>query len=284
MIDANTSLIALLGNPIGHSLSPRMHMAAISHLGLNICYLAFCVPESRFESAFCGLEALGAMGANVTIPFKERAFALVDHSDISAEATGAVNTIVFAENGSVGYNTDVIGIKEALKSLGHTSGSALLLGAGGASRAALHVLAESGFSPIWIVNRSEDRVQKLIKGLKKRLPDAEIEVLPFGNFPPSPSVVINATSLGLQGNPYPEGFVDSLLGAADCAKVLDLVYSPHGATPLVDAARRRGMAAIDGIEVLLHQGAAAFELFTKEKAPLDVMRRAIESRSGGEEA
>ncbi len=282
MIDANTSLIALLGNPIGHSLSPRMHMAAISHLGLNICYLAFCVPESRFESAFCGLEALGAMGANVTIPFKERAFALVDHSDISAEATGAVNTIVFAENGSVGYNTDVIGIKEALKSLGHTSGSALLLGAGGASRAALHVLAESGFSPIWIVNRSEDRVQKLIKGLKKRLPDAEIEVLPFGNFPPSPSVVINATSLGLQGNPYPEGFVDSLLGAADCAKVLDLVYSPHGVTPLVDAARRRGMVAIDGIEVLLHQGAAAFELFTKEKAPLDVMRRAIESRSGGE--
>lgn len=281
MINANTSLIALLGNPVGHSLSPCMHMAAISHLGLNICYLAFCVPKSRFESAFYGLEALGAVGSNVTIPFKEHAFALVDHFDISAEATGAVNTIVFTEEGSVGYNTDVVGIKEALKSLECTSGSALLLGAGGASRAAACALMEGGFSPIWIANRHEDRARKLVKSLKSRFPDAEIEVLPWGSFLMSPSIVINATSLGLQGNPYPEGFIDALLGAAEEAKVLDLVYSPHGATPLADAARRRGMAVLDGIEVLLHQGATAFELFTKEKAPVDVMRRAIEAQSGG---
>lgn len=275
-------LTGLLGDPVAHSLSPAMHNAAFAELGVGCRYIAFRVAAEDFDAAMEGLRALGAIGVNITVPHKERAFRWVRRLDSSAKRTGAVNTVLFRGEEAGGYNTDVAGARAAIRSLAPRRGQALVLGAGGAARAAICALLDEGFERIVLSNRSRERATKLLDDLagsdgSSRL--AELKILPWGSTPgAAPDLTVNATSLGLDGTPWPEGFLDGVLKAGSGA-VLDLVYSREGDTPLCSEAKKRGIPSASGIEMLLQQGAEAFTIFTGLPAPVDAMRGALELRS-----
>ncbi len=277
MTGASTGLVCLLGNPVKHSLSPAMHNAAFRYLGMDMNYMAFRVEPQGLIQALQGLKALGCRGANVTVPYKEETFSLADWLDPSARELGAVNTLVFRNGATCGYNTDVAGVDQAIRLLAPAGRRALLLGAGGAARAAALVLARGGFASLTITNRTGGRAERLAADLEAIVGRPVGEVVPWGEVPEkAPDLVVNATSLGLDANPWPEDLLDGYLASTVQGKVLDLVYSPVGETPLVVAARSRGMEARGGEEVLLYQGAEAFSLFTGKDAPVDVMRSALE--------
>jgi shikimate dehydrogenase len=284
MTTAHTRIIGLLGNPVAHSLSPAMQNAALRKLGFDATYLAFPVEREDLPRALEGLTALKALGTNVTIPFKEDAFRLVDEVDPDAKVLGAVNTVVFRNGRTLGYNTDVHGSAKALEALAPKEGSAaLLLGAGGAGRGAALALIRAGFSPIYLANRHPERAEKLARDLGSQAEDGQLRVVPWEGTPPDPfGVLVNTTSLGLGENLWPYESLDRFLsaGALGKLKVLDLVYGPRGETQLTVEAWKRDIPAIDGMEALLHQGAASFRLFTGLEAPVDVMRRALRKVRG----
>lgn len=276
MIGATTELVCLLGNPVEHSLSPAMHNAAFMHLGLDMRYMAFRVERGRFHEAVRGLKAIGSLGVNVTVPYKEEAFLFAEHLDPSALETRAVNTMIFRDGVTCGCNTDVTGVRDAVNLLAPGEKSALLLGAGGAGRAAALVLARGGFCPLGISNRNPERSVRLVENLASIIGHPAAEVIPWGEpMSPAPGILVNATSLGLNGIPWPEDLLKNYLATMHSGKVLDLVYTSHGETPLVAAARAKGLDAQGGWEVLLRQGAEAFRLFTGHEAPIEVMRRAL---------
>ena len=288
MITSRTRLLALLGNPVGHSLSPAMQNAALRHLKIDARYLAFQVERENLPGALSGMKVLGVLGVNITVPFKEDAFHLMDRVGDEAEGLGAVNTVVFREGTATGFNTDVQGVKGALEALGCGEKSALLLGAGGAGRAAALALFQEGFLRVFVSNRHGERAEKLIRDLHTRTRGAEFRTIPWGSPPPAPfGVLVNATSLGLEGKPWPRECLQVLLDSVRNGKekVLDMVYRSEGETELVKAARERGIPAAGGEEVLLRQGAACFRIFTGCDAPLGVMRMALGRPSGeGERA
>ena len=271
-------LVGLLGDPVAHTLSPAMQNAAFQALGAHCRYLAFRVSAENFESAIQGLSALGAVGSNITVPHKERAFRWVRRLDPSAAGTGAVNTVLFSEEGAVGYNTDVAGIRTALAALSPRKGSALILGSGGAARAAVCALQDEGFAHIGIMNRTRERAETLRTQFfptSLRKPPT-CEVLSFGEAPSfTHDLLVNTTSLGMHGAPWPEELLDTVVSAAKGGAVLDLVYARGGETPLCERARISGIRALSGQEVLLHQGTAAFKLFTGLAAPVEVMKEAL---------
>ncbi len=270
-----TGLVALLGDPVSHSLSPRMHHAAFEALGLDLRYMPFRVEAAQFPEALRGLRALGAVGANVTVPHKERAFALADEVSPESVRCGAVNAVVFDRGRAVGHNTDGRAIREVLEGLGAPEGPALLLGTGGVARAAAGALADRGADPVFIAGRDLEKGKNLVRELVSRGVRANFEVVPLDALPGNCSLGVHATSLGLPENPLPPPLLEAMLRALrEGGTLLDLVYAPGG-TPLVAAARRRGLNAQDGTEVLLRQGAASFTLFTGKAAPLGAMARAL---------
>ena len=280
MIGASTALVALLGDPVDHSLSPRMHNAAFRYLGLDWRYLAFRVEGSRFEEALRGLEALGARGANVTVPHKERAWGLAEGLDEDARACGAVNLVLFRRRGVPlwGANTDVPGLRAVLEELPPPRGAgALLLGAGGAARAAARVLAQRE-GPLWVAARNPERIRDLetsVAGLEGRC-----RPLAWGDLPPeSWDLLVHATPLGLPDRPWDGAYLERLLDRGP-SRVLDLVYRPQGPTELEARARERGLGVAGGRRLLLHQGAATLRLLADREVPLAVLERALEGREG----
>ncbi len=272
-------LVGLLGDPVSHTLSPAMQNAAFQALDTGCRYLAFPVRAEDFERAMEGLAALGAVGTNITVPHKERAFRWVRRLDPSAARTGAVNTVLFSEEGGTGYNTDVAGIRTALAPLSPRRNNALVLGAGGAARAAVCALQDEGFAHIGIMNRTRERAETLRTQLftvnSSKLPKCEI--LSFEGTPSFiPDLLVNTTSLGMHDTPWPKDLLDTVISLAKGGAVLDLVYAHGRETPLCDRAHRSGIKAVSGQEVLLHQGTAAFKLFTGMAAPVEIMRAALQ--------
>lgn len=276
MIRGTTHLVGLLGHPVGHSLSPAMHNSAMEYLGIDMCYVAFDVDPADLERALDGLRSINAVGTNITIPHKEAAFRWVDELDPAAEKSGAVNTVVFGRNGSKGYNTDIIGVRRTLSGLAPARGKAMVLGAGGAARGVLCALLEEGFESIFIANRTRSKAEALAEELSSSAKRPVVEILPWGTFPDGGTdLLVNATSLGLGGNSWPKDILGRAVMSSSEGKIIDMVYSPDGRTPLTSEASDRGIPSSGGEEVLLGQGIAAFELFTGRDAPLDVMRRAL---------
>lgn len=258
------SRLGILGWPVGHSRSPAIHAAAYDAAGLEGWrYQRLPVPPALLAGTVAALGAAGFLGANVTIPHKEAALAVADEATAEARAIGAANTLTFA--GRIhAANTDAPGLLAALP-VDPRGRTALVLGAGGSARAAVWALLDAGAAEVRIWNRTTERAVRLAGELGAR-------VVETGPIPPA-DVLVNCTSVGLAPG---ESLAALPVDAGDVATfgcVVDLVYR-RGGTPLVVAARAADVAVVDGLEVLVRQGALSFEAWTGRPAPLEAMRAA----------
>jgi shikimate dehydrogenase len=276
-IGSRTGLVCLLGHPVDHTLSPRMHNAALQAHHLDLVYLAFDVPPVRLAQALLGLCALGFRGANVTIPHKQAIIGLLDEVDAVAQRIGSVNTVVNDAGRLAGHNTDVSGFAAALRELrpeGAAGLTCFVAGAGGAARAVVAALMEDGAREIRIYNRTHERAVALCShaalwGDTRCLAVSEQQV--FGAAQGA-DVIVNATSVGLIPSVKDSAIPVDTLHSRHL--VMDLVYGP-GLTTLVREAKVRGATAVDGREMLVMQAAGSYELWTGRRAPVDVMRESI---------
>jgi shikimate dehydrogenase len=250
-----STLAGVLGYPVRHSRSPAMMNAAFAALDLDWRYLALAVPPDRFAVTVRALAGSGYRAANVTIPHKLAALELADELSDAARSIGAVNTLTLREDGSIaGDNTDAGGLLDALGD--PVPATALVLGAGGAARAAAWALREAG-AEVTIWNRTARRAEALAKELGVGAGSADAELL------------VNATSVGLRPDDPLHG-----LPLVDARVVVDLVYG-DAPTPIARWAEERGARLVDGLDVLVRQGARSLAVWTGREPPLEVMRRAV---------
>lgn len=259
----------LLGNPVGHSLSPSMHEAAYRELGVDARYVTF-EPEPEpeaLEAAIVGAQALGIKGLNVTIPFKQEVLTLVELDEL-ADRIGAVNTIDLTGDRPTGHNTDAVGAHRALTDhdVDVDGARAVVVGAGGAARAIAFVLADAG-ATIHIANRTKERAEELATAVPKSTGHG------LGDLPElleNADVLINATSVGMEedASPVPAEALNRHL------TVMDIVYRPLE-TRLLRDAEEAGAATIDGAWMLLYQGVAALERWTGQDAPVEAMNETL---------
>ncbi len=279
-IKATTQIYGIFGHPVSQSLSPAMHNAAFRHLGLDCVYLAFNVDPSNVAQAVSSIRALGLCGINVTIPHKQSVMAGLDEIAPEASMVGAVNTIV-NENGRLkGYNTDVSGVLRALDSeleFAPRGKNIFIVGAGGASRAVIVAMCTGGARSVSIVNRTYLKAQKLSEEFSPQFGSVRFSAAPLddtdrvGELIAQADIVINCSSAGM-GDIEPLCLPLDLLGE-NCV-VYDLVYKPP-VTPLVRDSRALGLKAESGLGMLLYQGVDAFEIWTGEYAPVEVMRETL---------
>jgi shikimate dehydrogenase len=278
-INAATRLCAVFGSPIAHSASPAMHNAAFAKLGLNWRYLAFEVDPKNLRAAIEGAKAMNFAGINLTVPHKLLAVKMVDALDESAKKWGAVNTIKFKSGRAIGFNTDagaiVTSLREDLK-MELRGAKVLLLGAGGAGRTAALKLAAEKVAELFLVNRTRSKAVKIAAEIKRQFPSAKVSV----GFPKTKvDLILNATSLGLKaGDSSP--LDEKQFSLKQARAVYDMIYCP-AETKLLKSAKKFGCKTANGLGMLLHQGAKAFEIWTGKPASLDVMRRALEKNIYG---
>ncbi len=276
-ISGKTRICALIGDPIEHTMSPVMHNTAYKKLGLDYAYIPFRVKPEELPRAVAGLKALNVRGFNVTIPHKVSIIPFLDSLDPLAEKIGAVNTVVNEDGELRGYNTDATGFIQALlgRKVEPKDKNAVILGAGGASRAISYILAERG-AHLTILNRKLelDWAEKIGQFIREDL-GREVRVLELtpkllGKALEGADILVNATSVGMS----PAGG-KSLVPARLLRRrlvVFDIVYNPM-MTRLLKEAKAAGSQVIGGIDMLAWQGALAFEKWTGQAAPLNLMRR-----------
>ncbi len=296
MIDGHTNLVGLIGWPVTHSLSPVMHNAAFDAFGLNWRYVPLPVPPGQVETAARGLAALGFRGANVTVPHKRAVMPALSTISPAARVLGAVNTLVVDRRAGTtpaidGRNTDAEGFVGALRQGGfepQDGGSAVVVGAGGAARAVVFGLLQAGDGGIVVLNRTLDRAQALVsdlgghRGWSSRLHALSLTPEVLVESARAAALAVNTTPLGMwphgHGSVWPDG-----VPIPPHLTVFDLVYNPLD-TRLLQQARGSGARAIDGLGMLVRQGALAFNLWTDQGIPMDelcvVMRAACERALG----
>jgi shikimate dehydrogenase len=276
-ITGKTSLVGVMGWPVEHSLSPAMHNAAFTELGLDWAYVPLPVHPENVREALRGLATLNFMGSNVTVPHKQAVMRYMDELSEAAQITGAVNTIHIQNGKFVGANTDPAGFINSLQAGGcHPKGMrVVVLGAGGAARAVVYALAKAEADSIVVFNRTAERAAFLVDDLAEAFPDSRLgfealteEALTVVG--DKVDLVINTTSVGMYPQtdmcPWPDN-----VPVPGSAWFYDLVYNPLETTFLARA-RSAGAKAIDGLGMLVHQGALSFSRWTGEQAPVDVMR------------
>jgi shikimate dehydrogenase len=274
-INAATRLCAVFGSPIAHSASPAMHNAAFAALGLNWRYLAFEVNPKNLRAAIEGAKAMNFAGINLTVPHKLLALEMIDELDESAKKWGAVNTIKFDEKGAIGFNTDADAIISALREdlkMELRGAKVLLLGAGGAGKTAALKLALEKVAELFLVNRTEEKAGAVAGEIIERFPSVKVST----GFPKTDvDLILNATSLGLSENDS-SPLDEKQFSLKRTRAVYDMIYRP-AETKLLAAAKKSGCKTANGLGMLLHQGAKAFEIWTGKPAPFDVMRKALEN-------
>lgn len=274
LVGRKALVVGLLGHPIGHSVSGPMQEAAMRRAGIEGAYLPLDVPGRLSSEDLETLRSIGFSGVNVTIPHKREAYGLCDEVGASAAATGAVNTIVFGKDSIFGENTDVIGFSRMIDGkirIDHET-AALVLGAGGSARAIAHVLAGAGASVTISARRP-----RAAEDLAEQIP-ADVEA--WSSLPRRDSkfdVVVNCTPIGMKGGGEQDAVPDMLFGKGTV--FFDLVYNPTE-TRTARAAARRGAKAYGGLEMLVHQGAESFRIWTGREADTTVMRRAAKEALG----
>lgn len=277
-VQGTTRVVGILGNPVEHSLSPRMHNAAFAALGLDYVYVPFRTAPSDLRGVVRAMNTLGIVGFNVTVPYKQNVVKLVDRLTAAAAAIGAVNTIYRDGDEVVGDNTDAEGFGAALRSHGVKVRGArvLVIGAGGSARAVLHTLCEGGAADVALANRTVGTATKLARefqrGDKAKLVCATgLDALVDAALLKTRTLVVNCTPVGLKGSDFLA--YDAAATTLTCMH-FDLAYT-SGLTPFLKLAHAKKRPTLDGRHMLVHQGAAAFRRFTSKKAPVNVMLEAV---------
>lgn len=274
-----TKLFGIFGNPVQHSLSPRMHHAAFEALNLPHVYLPFRIAPDQLKKAVDAIRTLDIQGINVTIPHKEKIMSYLDEIDPAAKKIGAVNTIKNEGGRLIGFNTDGKGFVASLIESGidPVDRAVLLIGAGGAAKGVAMALLAAGTTEIHIRTRRATAAEDLATRLQNISPHSKITVIAdrsgkgISLQTNKPVLLINSTPLGMQSAdalPFPPAQIKAQWAIAD------LIYRPYE-TPLLLAAKKIGAFTIPGLGMLLHQGTLAFEIWTGLKAPLKVMRQAL---------
>lgn len=277
MISGSTKVFCVIGDPIKHSLSPIMHNAAFKHLGLDAVYVAFNVKRENLEGAVKGVRSLGIAGVNVTMPHKTAIISHLDEVDQEARFVEAVNTVLNIEGRLVGFNTDGVGALRALKENGldPKGKKILLLGAGGAGKAIAFQLAREA-EELRILNRNgykaKQLADKLEKTFHKKILGEHLSQTTLNEWIKDADVLINATSVGMHPNDEQTPVDREQLRPE--LTVMDIVYNPVE-TRLLKEAKSLGAKVVYGVEMLIFQGAASFEIWWKRPAPVDVMRKAV---------
>ncbi len=260
----------LIGNPVGHSLSPVMHQAAYSHLHMDANYITLEPDISDLKKIITGAPQNGISGLNVTIPFKQDVLSYVKPNKL-AKRIGAINTIDFSEKTPIGYNTDVAGSRRSFEHYGvNLSGkNSVVIGAGGAGRAMAFMLSDEG-SNVSIVNRTESKSRSLSASVPN---SASYGLSDLAELIQDADILVNTTSVGM-------GADISLVPATSLHSdlvVMDAVYRPLE-TRLIRDAKASGALTIDGVWMLLYQGAESFEIWTGKDAPVEIMNEAVRSQ------
>ena len=269
----------IIGDPIDHSLSPAIHNAAFSSLGLNCSYISFRVQEGQLKNSLDSLRAINIGGFNVTMPHKVRVLEYVDQYDKTVELVGAANTVKNEDGKFCAYNTDVLGFIKPLRQRGidFNGFEVTILGAGGAARAVAVALAgERGIANINIVNRNTDRSKELANLLKKLgLKASIVSSDNIQNIASKSNLIINTTPLGMKDE-------QSLIKSSSIRKdaiVYDIVYKPIN-TNLLENARTAGAEVVYGYEMLLEQAVASFKIWFQRDPPIEPMKKVLFGKFG----
>lgn len=280
-----TKILGVMGFPVSHSLSPVMHNAAIAAMGLDYVYVPFPIPVEDLPAAIAGLKAIQSVqGFNLTIPHKVEVIPLLDEVLPIAKAVGAVNTVKRVGDRWVGTNTDVAGFLSPLKQLNCDWGNspAVILGSGGAAKAVVAACLELGCPVIHVVGRDSKKMKKFHGAMTSQLHDYNLRVHPWTSIPhllEVAGIVINATPIGMASDPntpISEAEMDLL---PDQAIAYDLIYTPRP-TKFLQIAAARGLKAIDGLEMLINQGAIGLEFWLDQPVPIEIMRQALITHLG----
>ena len=296
MINGHTKLVGLIGHPVEHSLSPVIHNAAFNALNMNWCYVPLDIEEQDLVTAINGLKAAGFYGLNITAPHKQTAIPIVVNLDIEASSVGAVNTLIFRKaNGescdTQGFNTDVYGFTQSLKSAGFSfnqNDKVVVVGAGGAAKAVIMGLINEKVKNIIVLNRNTTRAKNICQEMKQLMPSSRnISAEPLNNetiirFAADASLLVNATTVGTSPNIDLSIWPDDKLLPKQLF-VFDLVYNP-AKTKLLKQAEKSCIRGINGLEMLVQQAARSFELWTDIKPPIDEMHKACNTHDGGKNA
>jgi shikimate dehydrogenase len=275
-----TKILGIMGFPVSHSLSPVMHNAAIAALGLDYVYVPFPIPVADLPTAIAGLKAIQSVqGFNLTIPHKVEVIPLLDEVMPIAQAVGAVNTVKRVGDRWVGTNTDVAGFLEPLKHLDcdWKNRPALIIGSGGAAKAVVAACLELGCPVIHVVGRDPKKMKKFHGAMTSQLHDYNLRVHPWISIPhllEIAGLVVNATPIGMANDPNTPISEAEMALLPDHAIAYDLIYTPRP-TKFLQIAASRGLKAIDGLEMLINQGAIGLEFWLEQPVPIEIMRKAL---------
>jgi shikimate dehydrogenase len=276
VISGKTRVCGVIGDPIEHSLSPAIHNAAFDHLKLDFIFLAFRVKAADLENAVRGMRGLGIHGLNVTMPHKSAVISFLDKVDPTVKFLGSANTILNKDGKLSGFNTDGVGALKALRENGTelSEKKVLLLGAGGAAKAIAFALAKE-VGELAVLNRAVEKSKKLAEALgrmfNKKVVGGALSSDAIAKNLRGSDVLINATSVGM--HPEVNQSIVTPQWLRSDLTVMDIVYNPVE-TKLAKDAKAAGAKVISGVEMLIYQGAASFEIWTGRSAPIEVMRRA----------
>jgi shikimate dehydrogenase len=276
-ITGKTRICGVIGDPIEHSLSPTMHNAAFKEIGLDLVFLAFKVTPDQVENAVKGVRSLNILGLNVTMPHKNKIISYLDKLDPTAEYLKSANTILNANGLLTGFNTDGTGAMQALLQNGTDPNGKkmLILGSGGAAKAIAFAAARTT-DQIVILNRTPNKSQEFAKNLnhtlKTKIEGDALTSQSIEKNMQDAQIIINATSVGMQPHDKISLIPPKLFKQTQT--ILDIVYNPIE-TKLLNDAKKAGAKTVNGVEMLIHQGAASFEIWTNKPAPIEAMRKAI---------
>ncbi len=279
-IFGTTKILGIMGFPVSHSLSPVMHNAAIAAMGLDYVYVPLPIAVEDLATAIAGLRAVQSVqGFNLTIPHKVEVMPFLDEIMPIARSVGAVNTVKRIGDRWVGTNTDVAGFLEPLKQLNcdWQKNPALILGAGGAAKAVATACLELGCPIIHVVGRDPKKMKKFHGTMTDQLRDYNLRVHPWASLShllEVAGIVINATPIGMASDPHTPISEAEMALLPDQAIAYDLIYTPRP-TKFLQLATARGLKAIDGLEMLINQGAIGLEWWLDQPVPIDIMRQAL---------
>ncbi|BAZ27622.1 shikimate 5-dehydrogenase [Cylindrospermum sp. NIES-4074] len=287
LITGKTKLLGVIGHPVEHSLSPVMHNVALAELGLDYVYLPFPIEPQNLETAIAGFAAVGVVGFSITIPHKQAILPFLSEITPVAQAIGAVNTVSRQNHQWVGTNTDVEGFIAPLQTTYHQDWGqkvAVILGNGGAARAVVAGCTQLGFAEIHVVGRNVQKLQEFRHSWDNSPLSDKFQVHQWQELPnliPQADLLVNTTPIGMYPKvEYSPLSAEEMAHLPSGAIAYDLIYIPKP-TQFLQQAEKQGAIAIDGLEMLVQQGAAALKIWLhQEKVPVDAMRQALQNHLG----